>query len=172
MQLYTPLQPYADAYDMDLYHDFNEEVLLERLEEDAQAYREYLTARGQVENLREQVQAWNRDIADFLAAYPVTGESRHECLAQIRRRMDRFSDLDQKVAELKAELAREMADLPAGATDESVEQLQEEQKELDAQIADMTQSIHSLRDDLAGLSEELEGYEEAREEVRELRREE
>ncbi len=169
MQLYTQLQPYADSYEMDLYHEFNEEALLQRLQEDAQAYREYVTLRGQVENLEEQVAGWRRSIGDFLADYPVTEKSRHECIAQIRRNMDRLTDLTSRVEELRREVTEEEEAVTSVYEGESVEELQREQVLLDESLVSLTQVINDLKDDWTNLLEELQDYEEARDEVRELK---
>ncbi|EUB14819.1 AAA domain protein [Shuttleworthella sp. MSX8B] len=172
MRLYTQLQPYADSYEMDLYHEFNEEALLQRLQEDAQAYRDYVTARGQVENLEEQVMGWRKSIGDFLADYPLTEKSRHERIAQIRRNMDRLADLTDRVEELRKEVSEEEGEVIQVSEGQSVEEMQREQALLDASVVELTQVISELKDDWTNLLEELQDYEEAGDEARDLREQE
>lgn len=172
VHLYTQLQPYADAYEMDLYHEFNEEALLQRLQEDAQAYREYMTSKGQAETLNDQVRGWRKAIGEFLARYPVTGNSRQACIDQIRRNMDRLADLSDRVRELQRELAEEEETGAVSAEGKSVAELQEDGEALDAKIVGLTQEVSDTRDAWTKLLEELQEYEEARDELRELRRQE
>ena len=162
LQLYTALQSYAEAYDMDLYHDACERELLDELKVDAVEYSRYVELCKEMQEAKSEADGYREEIRKYVMRFPVAEQlTTKEMLLEIRKNIQKNEASGLKLAELMAEIAAFEQEYQVDANVESVEKLQEKQLALDAQIAELNQVITVDRDSLSVLAEKLETCEDA-----------
>lgn len=162
LQLYTSLEPYSSAYRIDLYHDPQEQDVLDRLAKDVVKYTAYRQNYNEVLNLTEEWNDQRETLETFIAGYPVSPEdSMADQLKEIRSKWNRFHSLVGEIEALNQEIRAFEQEYQVDEQSVSVEALQQEQDSLDTAIAGANQNIAQDRETLHSMSEELEKFEEA-----------
>ncbi len=162
MELYTVLNRFATVYDMDLYHDGCEIVLLEKLKKDVTAYEEYMENRKQMESLHVTMDKQKHLLEQYIGRFPMDASlSISDCLKHIRSNIEAYERAQESVQKLQDEV-KQFADNNQVEEDSiSVEELQSKQEQIDLEIHDIHKGITQDRDALLSLSDEMDTIEEA-----------
>ena len=162
LSLYTALEPYSSAYRIDLYHDLQEQELLNRLQNDAEKYISYRQNYGESLELVEKWKDQEEILHVFLAGFPVDSAAEMaDQLKEIRGKWDLYENVSGQIDGLRREIQLFEREHQVDEQSLSVEELQKEQQKLDEGIAAANQNIAQDRETLASMSEELEKFEEA-----------
>lgn len=161
MQLYTRLEPYAEACGCDLYQSGGEQELIQKIRQEAEAYQSFCKLASDIQCLKGEVSARQAAIAEFLGHYPLESSlSAEEKIQKLQREVRRYETLEEQTDKLSAELAacQENPELEQEAR--SVEELQRVQGKLDEQIAGLTTNTVEDKEHLAEMARELEELDE------------
>lgn len=162
LQLYTALQPYAEVYQIDLYHNAQEQQLLQRLQKDIRKYVTYQQNQAQSLELKEECSRMEEELNSFIRRFPV--DAAMDPTDQLKEIRSKWTDFERIAREMEA-LYRDIYQFERtnqiDENSESVEVLQEKQRELDVSIAEMNQNIAQDKENLLAIAEELEKFEEA-----------
>lgn len=162
LRLYTPLEPFANAYRIDLYHEPQEQDLLDRLRKDASKYTAYRQNYSESLELTEKWKDQEETLEAFIAGFPVTAQSTMaEQLKEIRRKWNNCEGLAKEIDGLYQEIYAFEREHQTDGQSRSVETLQQEQDSLDIAINEANQNIVQDGKKLQDMSEELEKFEEA-----------
>lgn len=175
MELYTLLSHFAEVYEMDLYHESCESLLLEKLKKDMVAYEEYSLNKKQKELLEITRKKQEELLVRYVGRFPLEeGLSYAEALRKIHVNAENYLRLHEDIEKMQDEL-KQFADV--NNVDEElvpVEELQERQESIDEEIKELHRGITQDRETIITLGDELDAIEEAenrREELLEKKQE-
>ena len=157
LELFTKLQPYAEAYGINLYDMGGEYDFLVQLKKDADKYVKYMQDMEAMAHHENALRDMRARVDQMLAKYPVTkGISRSEQIHEIRNKSNEYRAISARKENLEAGIREFEAQHEQGQEINSVHELQERQSELEEQILDLNGQITQDRDNLNHTADEIE----------------
>ena len=167
IQLYTALNHFATAYNIDLYREGNESELLFKLRHDYRTYVEYKENKVVVTKLKEEKDALEREISAFLNRYEDI-ENEEDKLTGLEHHLRTYQRLSEQVDTLEKELEEKKEILNLPEEEVSVEQLQAMQQEMEAESDIIGEQLVRENEEYNRIGEEIENCEDAREQLEDL----
>lgn len=162
MELYTVLSHYAEVYEMDLYHESCEGLLLENLRKDMVAFQDYTWNRKQKELLELTARKQEKLLSQYIGRFPMEeGLSPLEAIRKIHTNWENYLRLQEEVEKMQTELKAFVDSSQVEETADSVEKLQEQQNAIDEEIKEIHQGLTQDREVILNLGDELDSIEEA-----------
>ncbi len=157
VELYTELLHFQNVYKVeDLYTSNSEEELLAMLEEDNKLFKLYYESDNARQELIETQDRLIKTLTSFINRFPsLEQETIFEKLAEIRRRIESFYDLQKRVNENEdaIKIIAEKFDISENTV--SIDLLQKEQDEVGQEIIELTEAINMTRTQLADARESI-----------------
>lgn len=162
MELYTLLGYFANQYQMDLYHDGCEILLLEQLKKDMAGYQDYSVNRTQMELLKATIAKQEQLLEDYLKRFPrEDGASVTDTLKLIRSNMEAYERIQEEIKKLQENMKQFSEECQVEEDAVTVEELQAQQEIIDEEIKELNKGITQDRETIITLGDELDAIEDA-----------
>ncbi len=158
--LYTRLSPYSEKYNLNLYENHEESVLLSRLLEDIKIYDNYLLNAKKIAGIAEEINILRENIEEYMSQFVWEGETDIEAkILKIGSFLDNYKIASEQILEIGRELsALDVED--TGNEQNSLENLQEEIHVIDEKYEPLVSDKAREEEELSRISNEIEGNEE------------
>lgn len=157
LELYTQLQPFAAAYNINLYDMGGEYNFLAQLKKDADKYTRYLEEEKLIARHKESIEIMNGQIQAFLSRYPVKADAQiSEQLHEISDKASHYRAIADRIQALKKNIEDFEAAHAIDQEVKSVDDLQSQQVELDQQIVELNRQIIQEKENMSKNADEIE----------------
>ena len=169
LELYTKIQPYANAYGINLYSMGGEYEFLAKLKKDADRYTVYLETMEEIKGHQNIITTMSEDVGKVLSQYPLRDDlGRSEKVHEIFDKKNEYLSMVERVSNLKADIAKFETEHDVNQQVQSVDDLQQQQNLLDEQIMELNRQIMQERENLSQALEEVERLSDVAEQIERL----
>ena len=157
LELYTKIQPFANAYGINLYDMGGEFEFLAQLKKDADKYSKHLLDMEEIAHHENCIKVDGESIASILNRYPLHYDtSRSEQIHDLSAKVTEYTNLQSRISELAENVKQFESTYNIDEEVESVDELQKKQVEIDDQILELNRQITQERENILRSSEEIE----------------
>lgn len=169
LELYTKIQPYANAYGINLYDMGGEYEFLSQLKKDADKYVKYMSDVEDMAHHENSIRTMSHKIEQKVSKYPFSEEmTRSEQIHEISNKAHQYESIQARIEELESKIKEFEETYKVNEEVESVDDLQNQQGQIDEMIVDLNKQIMQDRENMTHSGEEIERLNDTSEQIERL----